>query len=94
MSWNGAELRISYSEMTKGQRAMAVAKLYPESQQGRKGTSLKIKEVNQGSVSQARTVLKHLPEMAELVLGSSWEQAKTANGLVKVNVVAFVKNEL
>jgi hypothetical protein len=47
--------------MSKGQRAMAVAKLYPEPQQGKK-TSLKINEAASGGyVRQARTVLKWLP---------------------------------
>jgi hypothetical protein len=50
--------------MSKGQRAMAVAMIYPEPQQGKK-TSLKINEAASGGyVRQARTVLKHLPEIA------------------------------
>jgi hypothetical protein len=57
------------ADMTKGQRAMAVAKIYPEPEKGGRGKNdLKIKELNNSYISQARTVLKHLPEMAELVL--------------------------
>jgi hypothetical protein len=54
--------------MSKGQRAMAVAMAYPETEQGKQSTSLKIKEVNQGALSQARTVLRVLPELAAKVL--------------------------
>jgi len=55
--------------MTKGQRAMAVAKLYPEpAERGRGKKDLKIKDFNAGAVSQARTVLKWLPEIATAVL--------------------------
>ena len=63
--------------MTKGQQAMAVAMIYPEPNLGgdRKSakakSALKIKGdpasklVNPGLLSQARTVLKHLPELAK-----------------------------
>ncbi len=60
---------INRRHMTKGQRAMAVAKIYPDTQQGKK-TSLKINEVSvsSGYIRQARTVLKHLPDLADNVL--------------------------
>ena len=49
---------------------MAVAKLYPESRQGKRGTSSKNDEVNVASsyVREARTVLRWLPEIADLVM--------------------------
>ena len=52
---------------------MAVAKLYPEPEKGGRGkkNSLKIKEFNSGYVSQARTVLKHLPVVADAVLAGT-----------------------
>ena len=49
---------------------MAVAKLYPEPEKlKRKGSSsLILKDQNLGAVSMARTVLRHLPEIANQVL--------------------------
>ena len=53
--------------MSKGQQAMVVAMIYPEPSvhhSRKKGLGLKIKGsvlVNPGLLSQARTVLKHLP---------------------------------
>lgn len=62
---------INRRHMTKGQRAIAVAKLYPEPEKGGRGekrlNNLKV-SFTANYLSQARTVLKHLPEMAELVL--------------------------
>ena len=45
--------------MTKGQRAMVVAKIYPEPEQGKRVTSFATKEVAAASLSQARTVLRY-----------------------------------
>ena len=51
---------------------MAVAKLYPEGQQGKKGTSIKNMEaVSSQYVTHARTVLKWLPELADRVLAGT-----------------------
>ena len=54
--------------MTKGQRAMAVAMIYPEGEQGKRSTSLKINEVSGGYIRQARTVLSYSHPVAESVL--------------------------
>ncbi len=56
--------------MTKGQRAMAVAMLYPEpAKVRRKGSGgSKIEGLASGYVSNARTVLRTTPEVAALVL--------------------------
>lgn len=64
---------IARRHMTKGQQAMATAMLYPEAKQGGdRRSSLKIKhDVNRGSLSQARTVLAHAPELAQLVMDGS-----------------------
>ena len=53
-------------DATPGQQAMAVALAFPETQQGKKRTSLKIKEVglNAGYISQARFVLRNNPKLA------------------------------
>lgn len=59
---------VNRRHLSKGQRAMAVAKLYPEGQQGQKGTSLKNHDVDRSYVSQARTVLRFLPEIAHEVM--------------------------
>jgi len=48
---------------------MAVARLYPEPEQGKKDASLKIKEVglNAGHLSQARIVLRESRDLADEV---------------------------
>jgi hypothetical protein len=53
---------------TKGQRAMGVAKRYPEGQQGKKSTSLETKEVSTAYLSKARLVLREAPDLADKVL--------------------------
>lgn len=57
--------------MTKGQRAMAVAKIFPEATAYKRGGSdssvseeLKVAKVSDTRISMARTVLKWAPEMA------------------------------
>ncbi len=76
---------INRRHMTKGQRAMAVAVLYPDSQKlRRKGSSpLKNEELKSAYLSQARTVLKYAPEHSETVLAGgmalndAYTEAKT-----------------
>jgi hypothetical protein len=63
-------VNINRRHLTKGQRAMAVAKLYPESRQGKK-TSVKITEVSSEYVKHARTVLAWLPQIADAVLAGN-----------------------
>ena len=57
---------IHRRHMTKGQRAMAVAMIYPEPEQGKSKTSVIITEVGFAAsyLSHARTVLRHSPELA------------------------------
>lgn len=51
------------------QRAMAVAMIYPESEQGKRKTSLKINEVVSGGyIRQARAVLSYSRPLAEAVI--------------------------
>ena len=62
--------------MTAGQQAMAKAKLYPEPKKGGKGKRSQIyegldskdKRQSQNAISQARTVLRWLPEIADMEL--------------------------
>ncbi len=57
--------------MTKGQRAMAVAKIYPEPvKHKRGGQSVKITELGIGGsyLSHARTVLAQAPDLVAAVL--------------------------
>ena len=49
--------------MTKGQLAMAVAKIYPKPEQGKRKTSSVTKEVGTSRLSYARTVLRHAPDL-------------------------------
>jgi hypothetical protein len=58
---------IHRRNLSKGQRAMAVAKISPGSQQGKR-TSIKTIEVSPGYVSHARIVLQHAPDLANAVL--------------------------
>ena len=57
--------------MTKGQRAMAVAKIYPEPEQGKRKTSSVTKEVGTSRLSYARTALQYAPHLANNVLTGS-----------------------
>jgi hypothetical protein len=63
---------INRRHLTKGQRAMAVAKLYPEPEKGGRGKKASVPEgFSQGKVSEARTVLRWLPELADLVMAGT-----------------------
>lgn len=62
---------INRRHMTKGAKAMAVARIYPEGNQGKKSTSLKINDVNGGYLRQARTVLKYASDISNNVLSGS-----------------------
>jgi ParB-like nuclease family protein len=65
---------IHRRHMNKGQQAMAMAMIYPEPQQGKrtdllnKSTSAKL-AFDKASLSRARAVLRHSPELAHQVLG-------------------------
>jgi hypothetical protein len=50
---------------------MAVAMMFPNSEQGKRTTSLKIKEVNGSYVHQARTIISSAPELVESVLNGA-----------------------
>lgn len=64
---------INRRNLTKGQRAMAVAKLYPEPAKGGRGNVNPIKniEFSRQYVDHARTVLRCLPELADAVLAGT-----------------------
>jgi hypothetical protein len=65
---------VNRRHLTKGQRAMAVAKLYPEPEKGGRGKKNSGKNpefVDAGYVSHARTVLRWLPEIAEAVMAGT-----------------------
>jgi hypothetical protein len=68
-------VNINRRHLSKGQRAMAVAKAYPEPEHGAPGkkSALKIKgvQVNEGTLSQARTVLRLAPSLADEVLAGN-----------------------
>jgi hypothetical protein len=54
--------RVRRRHLTKGQRAMAIAKISPETQQGKKSTSeIPSEVVTYRYVAMARMVLKYLP---------------------------------
>lgn len=66
---------ITRRHMTKGQRAMATAKLFPVAEQGKRtdlgSTSLKINEVAESYVRMARAVLHHAPALVDSVLSGA-----------------------
>ncbi len=68
---------IHRRHMTKGQRAMVVAKIYPELEKGGRGKkSEAMKLAGSGGfavqrVNEARTVLQHAPDLADNVLAGS-----------------------
>lgn len=64
---------VNRRHLTKGQRAMAVAKLYPEPERLKRAGSSKNEDLKiaPAYVSQARTVLRWLPEIADLVMAGS-----------------------
>jgi len=74
-SLNGQDVRafivsqnINRRHLTKGQRAMALAMVLPETRQGKRETSLEIKQVNRASLSHARTVLRYSEPLADRVM--------------------------
>ena len=72
---------IRRRHMTAGQRAMAVAMIYPEPERGKrtdlKGTSVPTTEVASGTLSHARTVLKLNPAETALVLAGGRPLSET-----------------
>lgn len=63
---------IMRRQMTKGQIAMAVAKVYPDPEKGGRGQkSLVAKEFSGARLSQARLVLHFAPDFADAVLAGS-----------------------
>ncbi len=79
--------------MTKGQRAMTVAKIYPDTEKGGRGkkSSANLAETagfSQRRLQQARTVLQFAPDLADGVLTGSTaldEAYKTARKRVRGN---------
>ena len=69
---------INRRHMTRAQRAMAVAVIYPDPEKRGRGNikSLKIKELNDGYLSQSRTILSHLPDEAKQVLSGALSLTK------------------
>ena len=59
--------------MTKGQRAMAWAMIYPEPEKGGRGKKSSVTEefVSSALISNARAVLKHAPDLAAGVLAGA-----------------------
>jgi ParB-like nuclease domain len=77
---------INRRHMTKGQRAMAVAKIYPD--RTPRGQSSVSEGITYERVSSARTVLRHAPDLADQVITGSlsldkaYEEAKIRKGQV------------
>ncbi len=78
--------------MTKGQRAMAVAMIYPDAKRsGRAGNKKELNNstinIDKGYISQARTVLIHAPSLADNVLAGAaslndaYQEARNAKAI-------------
>jgi hypothetical protein len=65
--------KIVYRGPSEGQQAMATAKLYPEAEGkgGRGGKSILKIDFNRDYLVKARTVLRWLPQIADMVLAGS-----------------------
>jgi hypothetical protein len=89
---------LARRNLTKGQQAMALARIYPESGQKGRGKKDEGKEMARKSsfshdrLNQARFILKHTPELGKAVLGGdvsfdeALEKATLAEQLKKGNV--------
>ena len=64
---------IHRRHMTKGQRAMTVAKIYPEPERGGRGkkATVSVENVSPQRVSYARSILRYAPDLADNVLRGS-----------------------
>lgn len=86
---------INRRHMTKGQKAMAVAMIYPEAQKYKAGGTdcLEIKQLNKSYLSQARAVLKHLPDTAQGVLAGSMPLGKAYDEATEARDAAKTEEE-
>lgn len=70
-----ATTRAQRQHLTEGQRAMAVAKLYPDPENGEKKNGEKneivLGDISRANLSRARTVLRWLPVIADLVMAGT-----------------------
>lgn len=78
---------IRRRNLTKGQQAVLVAKIYPEPEKGGRNKNAVITtEFSSGLLSQARTVLRHAPDLADHVINGSlsldkaYEEARIRKG--------------
>ena len=61
-------VNLTRRNMTAGQRAMVLATIYPEPQQGKRGTSKETLEVSAMRLSQARTVLREMRSAVDAII--------------------------
>lgn len=68
---------INRRHMTKGQRAMAVARMYPEPEKGGRGNKINssknedFKKISTGNLSQARTIIAYAPDFVDSVISGA-----------------------
>jgi len=62
---------INRRHMTKGQRAMAVGIIYPESYDKEAKKSFQNENISNAHISRARTVIKHAPDLSGAVLSGA-----------------------
>jgi hypothetical protein len=78
---------INRRHMTKSQRAIVVARIYPEPEKGGRGKKSSVtKEFSDERLSLARTVIRHAPDLASSVLAgtlsleNAFEEARIRKG--------------
>ena len=72
--WGVFSANIHRRRMTKGQRAMVVAKIYPEPEKGGRGKKASLKEefgFGAAHLSRARTVIRYAGDLADGVLAGN-----------------------
>lgn len=75
--------------MTKGQKAMVIAMIYPKAEKGGRGkkSSANLAETSgfsQRRLQQSRTVLKHAPDLAHSVLRGSAGRPMEIDNILRV----------
>jgi hypothetical protein len=87
---------IRRRNLTKGQQAVLVAKIYPEPEKGGRNKNAVITtEFSSGLLSHARTVLRHAPDLAEHVINGSlsldkaYEEARIRKGRADTHEARF-----
>jgi hypothetical protein len=84
---------IHRRHLSKGQRAMVTAMIYPDSEQGKRTTSVKNTEVSDSYLSKARIVLKHTPDAAQTVVSGAVKLADAYDAAIETRDKEATKDD-